>query len=198
MTEPSLKERCLDEALRVISENGVDALSLRSVARKLGVSHQAPYKHFASKDALLVEVIRQCLRRFALHLEASGDGADPIEDMRALGDAYLEYALAFPLEYQLMFSTQWPDAAEESAIEEDAKAAFTVLRNRLTKVVPSLAAHALDNHAMFVWSSMHGIAGILQSGSMKHLGMSAHEQGAALDHLKTVIEHTILLQIHED
>jgi len=52
-----LRERCVTEALAIIQEQGVEQLSLRDVARRLGVSHQAPYKHYANRDALLAEVV---------------------------------------------------------------------------------------------------------------------------------------------
>ena len=162
-----LSERCLDEALRVIAADGVEALRLRAVARRLGVSHQAPYKHFASRDHLLAEVIRRCLRGFADHLEAAGAGVDAAADMTALGHAYIGYALARPLEYRLMFATPWPEVAFEADLGSDARASFDVLCERLGGVRPDLAGGALDRHAMFVWSAMHGVAGVLESGSMR-------------------------------
>ena len=52
-----LREACVKEALAIIAEGGIDSLSLRDVARRLGVSHQAPYKHFPSRDHILAEVV---------------------------------------------------------------------------------------------------------------------------------------------
>ena len=77
-THLSLREACLTEALDAIREKGVEALSLRDVARRLKVSHQAPYKHFSSKDHLLAEVISRCLRDFADHLKRSGHGDEAV------------------------------------------------------------------------------------------------------------------------
>jgi hypothetical protein len=65
-----LRDACIVAAQEVIAERGVENLSLREVARKLGVSHQAPYKHYPSRDHLLAEVMRRCFQRFAAHLDA--------------------------------------------------------------------------------------------------------------------------------
>ena len=64
-----LKEACLRAAREAIAEQGVEQLSLREVARRLGVSHQAPYRHFPSRDHLLAEVMRRCFQ------EPSGKGS---------------------------------------------------------------------------------------------------------------------------
>lgn len=187
----TLKERCLDQALKMIAAEGLEALSLRAVARHLEVSHQAPYKHFASRDHLLAEIIRRCLREFAVHLRASGGGEDPVADMRALGEAYLGYALTRPLEYRLMFATPWPEVAFEAKLGDDARASFDVLCGRLAAVRSDLQGPGLDRHAMFVWSAMHGVAGVLESGAMRYLGMDPEEQRAATDHVMMTVERAI-------
>ncbi len=66
-----LKEACVLAAHEVIAEHGIEALSLREVARKLGVSHQAPYRHYPTRDHLLAEVMRRCFQQFALEIDQS-------------------------------------------------------------------------------------------------------------------------------
>ena len=65
----SLKEACVQAAREVIAEHGVESLSMRDVARKLNISHQAPYRHFESRDHLLAEIMRRCFADFAQHLD---------------------------------------------------------------------------------------------------------------------------------
>jgi AcrR family transcriptional regulator len=67
---PALRDACVEAARVVICRDGIENLSLRDVARQLGVSHQAPYKHYASRDHLLAEVVRRSFEQFALHLDA--------------------------------------------------------------------------------------------------------------------------------
>ncbi|MEM1313824.1 MAG: TetR/AcrR family transcriptional regulator [Pseudomonadota bacterium] len=187
----ALRDACVVEALRVIASEGLEALSLRAVARRLGVSHQAPYKHFPSRDHLLAEAIRRCLQDFARDLRSAGEGLDAEAAMQGLGRAYLGYARARPLEYRLMFGTPWPEAARDLDLEEDARAAFDVLCDRLGAVRPDLSGAGLDREAMFVWSVMHGVAGVLESGSMRYLGMDAVEQDASVAHVMGVVDDVI-------
>lgn len=202
VTEPKkahplpLREACLLEAIEAIRDKGVEGLSLRDVARRLKVSHQAPYKHFASKDHLLAEVIRRCLHDFATHLRQSGlaeDGSDlSAEDaMRALGHAYLSYAAEQPLEYRLMFMTSWPDEARSLGLASDARAAFDVLGERLQAVRLYPSTTDRDRDAMFVWSTIHGIASVQQSEAMEYLSFSPSETDAAVAHAMSMIDRAL-------
>jgi AcrR family transcriptional regulator len=171
-----LKEACVRAAHEFIAEYGVERLSLREVARKLGVSHQAPYKHYPSRDHLLAEVIRRCFKDLAEYL---GRGqlyahTDPRHDLQALGKRYLAYTAAHPLEYRLMFGTPWPHIAEEAGLAQDAVHAFDVLRQALRRIYgdkPAMRKY-IDQHAMFIWSTLHGLATITQSNVMAHLNLA--------------------------
>jgi AcrR family transcriptional regulator len=68
-----LPEACVTEALAIIRDVGIENLSLREVARRLGVSHQAPYRHFPSRDHLLAEVVDRCFRDFDAALGTGHD-----------------------------------------------------------------------------------------------------------------------------
>lgn len=171
----SLREDCLREALAIIDEAGVEGLSLREVARRLGVSHQAPYKHFPSRDHLLAEVVRRAFAAFARHLDDRPRGENPADDLAALGRAYLAYAREHPLPYRLMFGTPLPDPAHHPEMMRSARHAFALLRDCLdrmgadgSKGVPS---EATDLDALFVWSAVHGLASILQTGALSTLGL---------------------------
>ena len=186
----------MDQALSVIASEGLDRLSLREVARRLGVSHQAPYKHFPSRDHLLSEVIRRCLNRFAVVLRESGLGKDgaplaPEQAMRGIGEAYLGYAARHPLEYRLMFNTRWPDAAHELGLAEDATAAFGVLRDRIAALRPDFSEETLDMQAMFIWSAMHGVVSVIESDAMRHLSFDEDKARAAVDHVMAQIDMAV-------
>ena len=182
-TAIDLREACVVAAHAVIAQHGVEKLSLRDVARRLGVSHQAPYKHYPSRDHLLAEVMRRCFESFALFLDATQGSVDPQCDMQSMGQAYLQYAMEKPLEYRLMFGTPWPSTAEHPALLRDAQHSFNVLRRAIARMRGRSAITTQDDlDALFVWSSMHGLATILQSNAMERLALSRAVLQRAVPH----------------
>ena len=176
-------------AHEVIAEHGIEALSLREVARKLGVSHQAPYRHYPTRDHLLAEVMRRCFEDFARRLDARERFDDPSADLHSLGQAYLRFAAMHPLEYRLMFNTPWPEKADHPALVRDATHAFNILRSVLTRVHGHEKSKKgmIDLDAMLIWSAMHGLASITQSSAMSHLDISKISQTKAIPHVMEMI-----------
>lgn len=172
----NLREACIAEALRVIEDAGLDALSLREVARRLGVSHQAPYKHFPSRDHILAEILTRCFDEFAAFLDQRPSGATPPDDLRGMGQQYMTYARLHPVKYRLMFNTPMPDPDAHPEMMRNAQRAFALLRDRLAvmKLRPVGGPHRANAsfEAMFVWSTLHGLASILQSDTLRTLQMS--------------------------
>lgn len=179
-----LRDACIVAAQQVIAERGIEHLSLREVARKLGVSHQAPYKHYPSRDHLLSEVMRRCFQGFAAHLDARPHFNDPVQDLESLGQQYLAYAHQHPLQYRLMFSTTWPAAAEQSDLVRDATHAFDVLRGVLRRMHGDGAAQreAVELDALYIWSTMHGLAGVMNGRCIDLLGLQAKVLKQAVRH----------------
>jgi AcrR family transcriptional regulator len=176
----SLKEACVQAAREVIAEHGVESLSMRDVARKLNISHQAPYRHFESRDHLLAEIMRRCFADFAQHLDKRPLTGKPEADLQAMGHAYLNYARKKPLEYRLMFGTPWPEPAQHPALVQHAVHAFNLLRDSLRAMHgnrPEQHAQA-DRQAMFIWSTLHGMASITQANVMQHLNQASGVQHA--------------------
>ncbi len=178
MTKPKpkpedLRKACVEEALAIIGESGLEHLSLREVARRLHVSHQAPYKHFRSRDHILAEVVSRAYADFADHLDRRPRSADPNEDMANMGKAYLEYAQHHPLHYRLMFETPLPNPAEHPEMMRRAEHAFSLLREAIARLPGRPPAAPVDLDALFVWSVMHGLAGILRGDALGGLGIPA-------------------------
>jgi AcrR family transcriptional regulator len=181
---PELRDACIVAAQEVIAERGIENLSLREVARKLGVSHQAPYKHYPSRDHLLAEVMRRCFQRFAAQLDARAECDDPQLDLESLGRQYLGYAQKNPLEYRLMFSTTWPESAEQFDLVRDATHAFDILRGVLTRLHGDSAAmrEAVELDALYIWSTLHGLAGVMNGQCIDKLGLKARVPRRAVTH----------------
>ena len=200
--ELDLKEACIQAAREVIAEQGVEGLSLRDVARKLGVSHQAPYRHYPSRDHLLAAIMQRCFEDFAAFLDQASK-AHASDALLGMGQAYMLFAAEHPLEYRLMFGTPWPKPAAHPELVRHAVHAFDLLRHHLqqqlqqradTKQSDMLALLAqAELQALFIWSALHGMASIQQANVMHHLmlspGVSEMAEPYLMGMMKTALTH---------
>ena len=176
-----LREACIEEALKIIEASGVENLSMREVSRRLGVSHQAPYKHFPSRDHILAEVVRQAFEDFASHLHENALTGNTHVDLAAMGRAYLSFALEHPLQYRLMFGTPLPNPADHPEMMESAKQAFSLLRDCLAALAGD-DPHQAELDALFVWSTLHGFASIMQTDAVAKLQLPEDVLHRAAEH----------------
>jgi AcrR family transcriptional regulator len=93
------RDRLIDAAARLLDQGGPAAVTLREVGRAAGVSHNAPYRHFADKDALLAAVAARELARQGANLGAHAQAAD----IRGLLQGYVRWALRYPERFRLTF-----------------------------------------------------------------------------------------------
>jgi AcrR family transcriptional regulator len=161
----NVAEACIEAALRIIDAHGVEALSMRDIARELGVSHQAPYKHFASRDHILAEIMRREYSAFAHYLDANAASGAPQQRMRNMGAAYLAYAAEHPKRYRLMFETPLPNCEQHPALSAEAHHALGLLRACLASLPHHRSADAalIERDAVFIWSTLHGYATLLHT-----------------------------------
>jgi AcrR family transcriptional regulator len=144
-----LKNALLDAARSILEEDGLAALSLRAVARRAGVSHAAPYRHFPNHEALLVELATEGFVELRAEIAAAGIAqgaqADRIAD---LGAAYMRFVAKRPALARLMFGPQLPnrDGFPELGTAADS--------------IGSEIGIALDDGALglAVWAAVHGLA----------------------------------------
>jgi len=155
-----LRRALLQEAVRIIHTQGVEALTLRAVGEKLGVSRTALYRHFTGKAALLAAVASEGFRMLRLRLvgawERQGGGRDGLD---AMGFAYVHFAVANPSHYRVMFGG-FVDDSVDPALAEEGGAAFQALVDALIAqqqqtIVRGDAPVLL---AQFIWATVHGIA----------------------------------------
>lgn len=183
----STRQACLDKALAIIGERGLEALSLREVARRLGLSHQAPYKHFASRDHLLAELVETLYAEFAAHLDDRPAVEDPFIDLGNMGVRYLDYAFEWPLRYRLLFGTPLPSADTHPGMMASARHAFEILESRLAAMPLRPVREGGDvtarADAFFIWSTLHGIASILHSDATLALRVSHDEREHLVQHM---------------
>jgi len=117
-----LKRVLVDAALRLAEEGGVDEVSVREAARRAGVSPGAPFRHFASRDALLTAVAEEAQRRFRAEIEIALAGApadDPLSCFRAFGLAYLRWAVRNPAHFEIISTGRTFDHASSAELTRD-------------------------------------------------------------------------------
>src|ERR1700733_7369058 len=100
----NLREALLHGAVRIIAEAGPTAFTLREVARRAGVSHNAPYRHFRDKDALLAAVAAQGFRELTRSMRKAGEQqSNALEKLKQSGMAYVAFAVRRPEHFTVMF-----------------------------------------------------------------------------------------------
>ena len=166
-----LRASLLEAAVEVLGERGVAGLSLRECARRVGVSHAAPYRHFGNKDALLVAIAGQGFAWLAEAGRKAMDGrSDPQERLDAYGVAYVRFAMEHPQHHRLMFASELDASAasaEDLVASEDA---FELLRATAAELVGKQEDATLAAFAF--WSLVHGLSMLILDGRVppEHLG----------------------------
>jgi AcrR family transcriptional regulator len=169
-----LKQELLDTALLLLREKGIKGFSLRELASRAGVSHTAPYRHFAGKDALLAELMLEGHRRLASALNAARQEVpgSAAERLLALGKAYMDFAKENPEHLSIMFSALGmsaafalahpPSVAGSSEYDSFSPLEATVRECQAEgNLDPRQSAEAL---AMAIWAQVHGLSLLRNEG----------------------------------
>jgi AcrR family transcriptional regulator len=170
-----LRRALLDAALELANTRGIHSFTLRELARAAGVSHAAPYHHFADKSALMTELALEIFHTLRDTLQAAWDEAPGPPDQRfsATGVAYVRFALENPAAFRLMFrpelfesaTSSTPEAAD-SPLMQAGQEAFAVLLNAVQacQAAGSIAPGDPYLPAVSAWSLVHGLSTLLLDG----------------------------------
>jgi AcrR family transcriptional regulator len=169
----STRDALVDAAVQLLDEGGPEAVTLREVGHRAGVSHNAPYKHFTGKEALLAAVAARELKR----QEAAAAAATTLQSVL---DGYVGWALAHPERFRLVFGT-WSTGSEElAAAAETARATLTALvaeqqrASRLPDGDPERLAALLQALA-------HGAVALTLAGHLSPDGKGRASPGGLVD-----------------
>jgi len=141
-----------------------EAITLKSLAARLGVSQPAPYRHFQSREALLAAVAAEGFERFRTQLADAGANAPDGKKFQACCLAYLDFGRANMGVYRLMFASRLVPTSEDTALGHAAAAAFNFLVEGLAHRVPPDRIHPM---AVWVWSTLHGLVMLEAEGLVK-------------------------------
>lgn len=156
-----LKQALVDAALAQLAEGGDEQLGLRELARRVGVSAAAPYRHFRDRQALIQAVAAAGFEQFDAAVRAARDAAPPEAQFAAMAEAYVHFALAHPRLYRLMFSSEL-GRFEDPALKRAAEAAYAGLAVAAAKEDPEAPGEA----AISAWAFVHGLSMLLLDGQL--------------------------------
>ena len=166
------RRRAILQAARTIAgEEGWQAVTIRRVADSVEYSPPTIYEHFASKDAMLIELMRAGFQTLLEAMQAAAaSAADPESRVLALAQAYWHFAWANPEMYQVMhglggvpFCTGGNVPLPEGALDE-ADRAFTFTLDALRGVAPTTAAADLEAMVLILWATLHGLVALTMAG----------------------------------
>ncbi|UYB39348.1 TetR/AcrR family transcriptional regulator [Streptomyces sp. Je 1-4] len=165
--EAGLRARLVQVGIDLLTEEGVQALSLREIARRAGVSHGAPRRHFPTHLSLLSAIARQGFTDLAEKVAADIDAhrADPRAQLMALGRGYLDFALTHRGMFELMFRHDLLESGH-LGLRDTSLPLFQVLVDLVARVQPQSDVPARVV-AGALWSNLHGIAQLWRWGSLQ-------------------------------
>jgi AcrR family transcriptional regulator len=155
------RQRILDAAREMFVERGYEATTMRAIADRIEYTPTAIYHHFLNKEALLAELCTADFRALGTAFQKIGRIEDPIERLRRTGQAYVEFGLRHPMQYQFMFMTQKPIEIVGAARGTDpSQGAYAFLRETCADVIATGRLRPEyqdpDELALMAWSALHG------------------------------------------
>lgn len=156
----NLREQLLDLARADLEAAGAASLSLRDLAERAGVSKTAPYRHFPDRDSLLSALMERGWRDLHASLVAAiASGTDPVEGLRAMGRAYVGFALSHRGMYRLLFSGEGKRLPAGQTCPE-ASDSFALLALQIQRCQEAGWRTASDGQILTLshWSLVHGAA----------------------------------------
>ncbi|MFF5922238.1 TetR/AcrR family transcriptional regulator [Streptomyces flavochromogenes] len=164
-SDGGLRERLVRVGVELVNAEGAQALSLREIARRAGVSHGAPRRYFPTHLELLSAIARQGFTELAARVDAEDrETAAPRERIAALAHVYLDYAGTRRGMYELMFRHDLLESGR-LGLRETSLPLFARLTGLVARVRPGAADPAVLAGAL--WANLHGIAQLWHWGSLR-------------------------------
>ncbi len=189
----NLRAALVAAGVELASENGPGAIALREAARRVGVSHNAGYRHFASREELVGAVAEHGMARLGVAMAealAEVPAAGPGARLAAIGRAYVGFALAEPGLFRTAFAvltfppeTASPPTPAPSGGPDPYALLSAVVDEFVTAGVMPAGSRA--HSEVVAWSAVHGLAGLLLDGPLRML--PAAQLGVVLDRLCEVL-----------
>lgn len=161
-----LRRALLAAALDILRADGTAGLTLRAVARRAGVSHQAPYHHFADRAALVAAVAQDGFERLAAELDrAQRAAAGAVARLQETGVAYVVFAVRHPEHFRVMFGSELAERTAHPELDRAARRVFEQLLEPAGALFP-LPSSDSSTISATLWAVVHGLAMLLIDGQL--------------------------------
>lgn len=149
----------LDAAEALLARGGEEGVSIRELCARAGVTPPTIYHHFGDKQALVARVVDDCFAEFDRALVRRTAPADPVEALAWAFDRYIEYGIAHPTHYRLMFERRGPRPTPAGL------AAYDRLRRMVTSIAAAGRLKApIEETTRACWCAAHGVTSLLVAG----------------------------------
>jgi AcrR family transcriptional regulator len=190
-----LKNALIEAGIEILASEGVHALSLRKVAQRAGVSHAAPYAHFADKQALIAAIstagyqkIQNCVERV---WQENQD--DPLRLLVRTAWEYVQFAVNEPAHFKITFSGVVEKEQDYPALLEATQKTFALLTQIVARCQQAriIRPGPADLVAVSVWGAIHGLVTLRLEGQVPHTVLEGRDWQELL-----IFTLTPLLQVH--
>lgn len=166
---PDLRERVLAAIIELVEKSGLEALSMREVARRAGVSHQAPYHYFPDRESILAAICGQGFALLDARIAAArARGTSASDRLERAGIAYVRFACEHPAHFRMMFRPELVHLGAHEAVNASADAAFAHVPAMVADCVAEGLPAEPNVEALVItfWSFVHGFACLLLDGPL--------------------------------
>jgi AcrR family transcriptional regulator len=181
-----LRDALVQAALHEVELGGPEAVNISALAKKLGVSQPAPYRHFADREALLTAVTAEAFRQFSAGLRESITKPSKRSKLSRLAQAALAFGLRRNGIYRLMFASRiMACAPKDGELHKAATETFALVLEALEAPAIGLLR---ERHALQIWAALHGVVMLAEQGLLT--GQLAHVTREEL--VEDIVEQTKL------
>jgi len=174
-----LKNALIKAGVEILAEEGLAGLSLRKVAKQAGVSHAAPYSHFADKHALIAAISTEGFKQLYARIEEIFESRrnDPKSLLVETAWAYVQFAMNEPDRFKLMFSSVLEKEKDYPDFVEISRKNFTQIVEviKICQGAGILRPGSPDLTAVSVWGAVHGLVMLVLEGQVSHNVLDRYE-----------------------
>lgn len=185
-----LRQALLDATLTLVIEQGMSAWSLRDVARRVGVSPAAPFRHFESKHALLAAIAEQGMQRFVNDIASEVEAAPPQARLQAMGVGYLRWAINNPAQFMVISDRSLFNLAQSPALLAQSEAVMGQMDGLLQARYGKHPGFELAHARLMFRAQAYGLARMAVDRHLEEWGIQPEQ---ALAHCLHVLDQFFTL-----